>query len=121
MNYEVLKILEYCNKCKLKILSLNTEEENVVVENNEGEAVTLGFQEIQAIKEDMFLTHKYLVVRNTDITKYLDEEEQDSLRGLVSKINCERLLNGKSIYQYVVVNSNAPYIDEVIELMQKNK
>lgn len=68
---------------------------------------------------------RYTVLNERDYQKYVDEdlkEEFDEIfNEVLKKIEEGRILDGKkSFNNYVVINLDEPYIDEVIEVMKRN-
>jgi hypothetical protein len=63
---------------------------------------------------------KFTVIKNDDIRQYLSEEEQKELRILLFVINRAREEIGKGINEYLVVNTDEPYAQEVINVLKRN-
>jgi len=64
----------------------------------------------------------YCVIKNKDVTEYLDENEQKSLAQIQSKICEARMSDGKKeINQYWVCNIDEPYSRKVIEIILKGE
>lgn len=63
---------------------------------------------------------KYTVLKNDDIHRYLDEKEKIELVASTSAIQQLRAIEGKKENTYLVINTDEPYADEVIEIMKRN-
>lgn len=68
---------------------------------------------------------RYTVLNERDYAKYvrvdLREEFEDVLSRVLTEIKFGRVAHGKHIYNnYVVINLDEPYIDEIIEIMRRN-
>lgn len=69
------------------------------------------------------LQMKFTVLKNTDIKKYLTLEQKVELLQILKSIDSGRVEDGKqpaSENTYVVINTDEPYIDEIIETMKYN-
>ena len=64
---------------------------------------------------------KFVVLKIEDIEKYLSINEQLQLGLMGQKIEYERHLDFKSTdNEYIVINTDEPYINEIIEILKKN-
>lgn len=64
---------------------------------------------------------KFTVIKNKDIEKYLSPIQQKQLVDLLEEIHSGRRLEGKSTDQkYLVINTDEPYTDQVIEILKRN-
>lgn len=64
---------------------------------------------------------KFLVTKVSDAVNALTIEEFDRLNGLLLKIQGYRGSIGKPIFNnYLVINVDEPYADEVIEIMKRH-
>ncbi|TYS50107.1 hypothetical protein [Bacillus infantis] len=61
---------------------------------------------------------KFTVVKNDDIEKYLSKNEQEKLIDCVGQIEMSRAIEGLGNAKYLVINTDEPYADEVIEIMK---
>lgn len=67
----------------------------------------------------------YTVINERDLEKYVDKSTQYSFASVLDDI-CEqieagRVVDGKEPYNnYLVINLDEPYIDEVIDIMKRN-
>jgi hypothetical protein len=69
--------------------------------------------------EDM--KEKFIVIKNEDITKHLDVDQQMQLTSLLILIKIGRAKESKTINnKYLVINTDEQYTDEVIETLKKN-
>lgn len=69
------------------------------------------------------LQMKYRVFKIEDIEEYLTTFQKMQLREIAEFIDCGRVEDGKppaSENTYVVINTDEPYIDEIIETMKYN-
>jgi len=64
---------------------------------------------------------KFLVLKLNDIGSFLTIREIDSLWNKVRKIEKKRAKLGKTKEnEYVVINTDEPYANEIIEILKKN-
>ena len=63
---------------------------------------------------------KYLVLKWDDIDKYLTRIERENLLVVCKKIEIYRSFDGKEENNYVVVNEDEPYAEQVWELIRKH-
>ncbi|WP_208738391.1 hypothetical protein [Paenibacillus ottowii] len=64
---------------------------------------------------------KFTVLKNEDISKYLDEREKSDLSRILWKIQELRLLDRKPpLNTYLVVNTDEPYATDIVRIMQTN-
>lgn len=65
---------------------------------------------------------KFIVLKNSDVEKYLTNEEFKILRSLQKKILTGRMSDGKlQNNTYYVVNTDEPYAKQVRNLIMKGK
>lgn len=64
------------------------------------------------------ITHT--VVKDTDIEKYLDKKDQVAFEDCVGQIQIGRALEGRGNSKYIVINTDEPYIEDVIEILKRN-
>lgn len=62
---------------------------------------------------------KYLVLKTDDINRYLDEKAKIELSASTVAIQQLRAIEGKKDHIYLVINTDEPYADEVIEIMKR--
>jgi uncharacterized protein YaaQ len=64
---------------------------------------------------------KFTVLKNEDIKKHLTEVQKDELDSIIETIENGRLGEGKRRGNtYIVINTDEPYVQEVIEIMKRN-
>jgi len=64
---------------------------------------------------------KFLVLKNEDLNKYLNFEDELALHNVVQSVDAGRMLDGKvEDNHYLVINQDEPYAAEVIEIMKKH-
>jgi hypothetical protein len=64
---------------------------------------------------------KFLVLKNEDLDRYLDEHSEDQLYNIFQTMEAGRIYDGKvDDNQYLVINRDEPYAEEVIEIMKKH-
>lgn len=63
---------------------------------------------------------KFIILKTEDIKDHLTFEEQLFLGALIDRINVCRETEGKTFNDYVVINRDEPYIDEVTDIMKKH-
>ncbi|MGD6894306.1 hypothetical protein [Bacillus infantis] len=63
---------------------------------------------------------KFTVVKNDDIEKYLSKNDQEKLVDCLGQIKMSRALEGRGNAKYLVINTDEPYADEVIEIMKRH-
>lgn len=64
---------------------------------------------------------KFLVLKNEDIRVHLSAKEKDILGNLIEKVCDGRHKEGKSwSNQYLVINTDEPYAEEIVEILKKN-
>jgi 3'-phosphoadenosine 5'-phosphosulfate sulfotransferase len=69
--------------------------------------------------EDMKI--KYTVIKNEDIYQHLGEVNQKKLALILKTINNGRALKlKKPNNKYIVINTDEPYADEIVEILKKN-
>jgi len=64
---------------------------------------------------------KFIVLKNEDLDKYLNLEEEIALYNVVQSVDAGRMVDGK-VYdnRYLVINQDEPYAAEVIGIMKKH-
>ena len=62
--------------------------------------------------------NRYTVLKNKDIAKYLNDDEQEQLDDLFRKINRSRLLEGKEVVQGVFVENHWPECEQVWAMIE---
>lgn len=68
--------------------------------------------------EGMKITHT--VIKNADIEKYLDKRDQAIFEDCVGQIQIGRAIEGRGNSKYIVINTDEPYIGEVVEILKRN-
>lgn len=64
---------------------------------------------------------KFVVFKKEDIYKYLDGDEYEDFLGLQDRIYLGLLRDKKNTNKtYLVINTDEPYADEVIEIMKRH-
>ena len=63
---------------------------------------------------------KFQVLKNEDILKYLSMEQISKFAIFVAQINLRREQDGKPQNEYLVINTDEPYADEVIDIMKRH-
>ncbi|MEC2403314.1 hypothetical protein ABES35_16745 [Bacillus subtilis] len=63
---------------------------------------------------------KFIVLKMDDIKDHLNGEDQLFLGSLIDRINVCREAEGKAVNNYVVINRDEPYINEVTDIMRKH-
>jgi hypothetical protein len=68
---------------------------------------------------------RYTIINERDYEKYVDkdlkEKFEDVFTEVLQKIEEGRVKEGKHPYNnYVVINLDEPYIDEIVEIMKRN-
>jgi hypothetical protein len=64
---------------------------------------------------------KYLVLKIDDINRYLDEKAKIELAAASTAIETLRMIEGKAINEYFVVNKDEPYADKVKALIDEHE
>jgi hypothetical protein len=64
---------------------------------------------------------KYLVLKIDDINRYLDEKAKIELAAASTSIETLRMIEGKTINEYFVVNKDEPYADKVKALIDEHE
>lgn len=65
--------------------------------------------------------NKYLVIKRTDIEKYLSQDAKAILEYLIEKINTGRLFEKKPLHNYIVVNQSKTYAEKVWQLIDESE
>lgn len=65
--------------------------------------------------------YKYAVVKIKDIDKLLDKEDRELMYRLLNTIIERRKAAGKSHNKYIVVNTDEPFIHEIVSIIKKNE
>ncbi|WNS74268.1 hypothetical protein RRV45_15260 [Bacillus sp. DTU_2020_1000418_1_SI_GHA_SEK_038] len=64
---------------------------------------------------------KFTVIKNEDIEKHLTDTQKIHLEYLLEEIRSGRRLDGKRNYQkYLVINTDEPYADKIIEILKRH-
>jgi len=63
---------------------------------------------------------KYLVMKYTDIDNYADYEDEQGIINACISITNGRINEEKTDNDYIVINMDEPYINEIIEVMKKH-
>ncbi|MCY9259141.1 hypothetical protein MOF13_08555 [Bacillus spizizenii] len=63
---------------------------------------------------------KFIALKMDDIKDHLTGEDQLFLGLLIDRINVCREAEGKAVNNYVVINRDEPYINEVTDIMKKH-
>lgn len=64
---------------------------------------------------------KFTVIKNDDIEEYLHPIKQQRLFDLLKDINDGRVLDlKKPNHKYLVINTDEPYADEIINILKRN-
>lgn len=66
----------------------------------------------------MRITHT--VIKNDDLAKYHTKPTIEFIERAGAAINERRLAEGLPINQYIVVNTDEPFIDEIIDVLKRN-
>lgn len=65
---------------------------------------------------------KFTVIKNDDLNTYLDDNDRNTFYYLVEdKIEYTKELEGKKENTYLVINTDEPYADEIIEILKRHK
>lgn len=64
------------------------------------------------------LERRYVVIKQADIAKYLDATERASLQTLLWTIHIQRRQEGKKENDYVVVNLDEPWAQQVVDIVE---
>lgn len=63
---------------------------------------------------------KFTVLNNKDVEKYITIGGKIELKALCEVISNGRKLDGKKDNAYLVINTDEPYVDEIIEILKRN-
>jgi hypothetical protein len=64
---------------------------------------------------------KFTVLKNGDIEKYLHPNLQTELKRLIAYVEGNKaVVENKEPHTYLVINTDEPYADEVIEIMKRH-
>lgn len=66
------------------------------------------------------MASKFLVIKNNDVMDYLTPTETSILIELVDKINLSKIKDKKNINEYIVVNRDEKYIEDIIDVLREN-
>ena len=67
------------------------------------------------------MKHKFTVLKNEDIEKYVPKFIASGLEDVVIEIEEGRKKDGKSLDNtYIVINTDEPYANEVIEILKRH-
>lgn len=65
------------------------------------------------------LTH--IVVKTSDLNKYIDPMAMENFSAVVSRVASSRFYDEKvASPEYIVINTDEPYIDEIVEVLKKH-
>ena len=65
--------------------------------------------------------NKYIVIKQEDMTKHASEQDRIDLSRILKNIRISRVkFNKKPSNQYLVVNIDEDYADEVVDILKKN-
>lgn len=65
--------------------------------------------------------NKFIVFKIEDVNKYITDNGKFDLDVIGEIISRERAKEGKSLNNYLVINTDEPYADKVIELMKEHE
>lgn len=65
------------------------------------------------------IKEKFIVMNLVDIDKYLNDGDIRMLASILQKIDNGREKDGKKENMYIVINTDEPYIDEIIKSMRR--
>lgn len=63
---------------------------------------------------------KFTIIKNSDIEKYLNDADKEALKKIIDQIELGRIFRGRGINTYLVINTDEPYADEVIDILKRN-
>lgn len=64
---------------------------------------------------------KFTVIKNDDLKTYLDDNDRNTFYHLIEdQIGYTKELEGKTEHTYLVINTDEPYADEVIEILKRH-
>ncbi|PTY93058.1 hypothetical protein [Heyndrickxia sporothermodurans] len=67
------------------------------------------------------MRNKFTVVKNDDLEKYLHPEMKSAFLNIAEKVELNKCIEeNKKPHTYLVINTDEPYADEVIEIMKKH-
>lgn len=66
------------------------------------------------------MKEKFTVLKHDDINRYLDEKAKIELMASTIAIKQLRAIEGKKDNTYLVINTDEPYADEIIEIMKRH-
>jgi hypothetical protein len=67
------------------------------------------------------MLYKFIVIKSSDVEKYCGDLLRKMLGNVDMKIRAGRAMDGrKTSNEYLVINRDEPYADEVIEIMKRN-
>jgi len=64
-------------------------------------------------------TKTHIVLKMADIKKHLNLNEQSELGVIIQKVGDGRIKDGKKIAEYLVINCDEPFADEIHQLVEK--
>jgi hypothetical protein len=64
---------------------------------------------------------KYIVFKIDDINRYLDGKAKIEISAASAAIDSLRMVEGKPINEYFVINNDEPYADEVKAIIEKHE
>lgn len=76
------------------------------------------------VKEEF--KRRYTILNEHDYAKYIDEDLKEEFEEVFGKVldkikDCRKAEGKKPFNNYVVINLDEPYIDEIVEIMKRNK
>ncbi|MDF2859174.1 MAG: hypothetical protein K0Q87_5025 [Neobacillus sp.] len=63
---------------------------------------------------------KFIVLKCWELSKWLDDEQQKNLQDICKTISDSRHFEGKKENEYIVINTDEPYAQDVIEILKRN-
>ena len=64
-------------------------------------------------------TPTHIVLKIADIRKHLNLNEQGELGMIIQKVGDGRLKDGKKVAEYLVINCDEPFAEEIHQLVEK--
>lgn len=61
---------------------------------------------------------RYYVLKISDMKKYLSAEKQDAVRAVAEKLNAGRVVDGKTVFQAVVIEHDWPEYEPVWRMIE---
>lgn len=63
---------------------------------------------------------KYTVLKNDDLNKYHTASTIEFIEKAGDAINERRISEGKNVNTYIVINTDEPFVNEVIDILKRN-